>query len=96
MLNDDLKTVYVVHYECEYTNRIRIDGVFASWKAAADRISTICECDEDTYTITHQSLQTAKWAAERKKELETNRAKHKAEKSLAASEDLVDENLRTI
>jgi len=60
--------------------------VFASWKAAADRISTICECDEDTYTITPQSLQTNKWAAARKKELETNRAKHKAEKSLAASE----------
>ena len=86
MLNDSLKTVYVIHYECSYTDRIRIDGVFASWKAAADRISTICECNDDSYTITPQSLQTNKFASERKREIETNRAKHKAEKSLAATE----------
>ena len=85
MIRDDQTLVYVVTCQCVYTDRVTVDGVYESMEAATNRLSTICECDEDTYSIVPQSVQTVAFTAERKAEIETNRAKYAAEKALEKS-----------
>ena len=85
MIRDDLTLVYVVTCECVYTDKVTVDGVYESVEAATNRLSTICKCDEDTYSIVPQSIQTATFTAERKAEIEANRARYAAEKALENS-----------
>ena len=85
MIKEGLTLVYVVTCQCVYTDQVTVDGVYESMEAATNRLSTVCECDEDTYSIVPQSIQTAVFTAERKAEIETNRAKYAAEKALEKS-----------